>query len=116
MSSSPFTRVIHRSCRKIAPFLLVVLILTIMSGILMYFIEGETDGFTSIPRSIYWAITTLITIGYGDIVPQTTIGKLIALIVRILGLSIIIVPVVIVIAEIYNSLYKAFSGKREELD
>ena len=116
MSSSPFTRVMHEFGKKIVPFLFAVLILTIISGILMYFIEGETGGFTSIPRSIYWAITTLITIGYGDIVPQTSIGKLIALIVRILGISIIIVPVFIVIAEIYNSLYKAFSRKKEDFD
>lgn len=80
----------------------------------MYFIEGEAGGFTSISTSIYWAITTLLTVGYGDTVPQTSIGRGVALVVRILGVSIIIVPIVIVIAEIYNSLYSAFSGKNEE--
>lgn len=114
MHSSPFTRVLYESFRKIALFLFALLCLTIISGVLMYFIEGKTGGFASIPNSIYWAITTLTTIGYGDIVPQTGIGRAAHSIIALLGLSIIIVPIVIVIAEIYNSLYKAISGGAEE--
>lgn len=80
----------------------------------MYFIEGKTGGFASIPNSIYWAITTLTAIGYGDIVPQTGIGRAVHSIITLLGSSIIIIPIVIVIAEIYNSLYKAISGRSAE--
>ncbi|MCM1985982.1 potassium channel family protein [Methanococcoides seepicolus] len=114
MHSSPFTRVLHESFRKIVLFIFALLSLTIISGVLMYFIEGKTGGFANIPNSIYWAITTLTTIGYGDIVPQTGIGRAVNSIITLLGLSIIIVPIVIVIAEIYNSLYKAISGGAEE--
>jgi len=111
MFSSPFTRVLRESCRKIVLFLFAVLSLTVILGVLMFFIEGKTNGFTSIPESIYWAIITLITVGYGDIVPQTGIGGAVASVIMILGFSILIMPIVIVIAEIYNSLYKAISGE-----
>jgi voltage-gated potassium channel len=82
-----------------------------MLGVLMFFIEGKNNGFTSVPESIYWAIITLTTMGYGDIVPQTGIGGAVASVLMISGFSIIIVPVAIVIIEVYNSLYKAVSGK-----
>ncbi|ABE52930.1 potassium channel family protein [Methanococcoides burtonii] len=114
MHSSPFTRVLHESFRKIVLFIFTLLSLTIISGVLMYFIEGRTGGFANIPDSIYWAITTLTTIGYGDIVPQTDIGRAVNSIITLLGSSIIIIPIVIVIGEIYNSLYKAISGGSED--
>ena len=66
----------------------------------MYVIEGEKNGFTSIPRSIYWAIVTLTTVGYGDISPKTNIGQVIAAVIMIIGYGIIAVPTGIVTAEL----------------
>jgi len=88
------------SRRKILVFLLVVLMSTIIVGTFMYLIEGEEHGFTSIPTSIYWAIVTLTTVGYGDISPETTLGQLLASVVMILGYGIIAVPTGIVSAEL----------------
>jgi voltage-gated potassium channel len=85
---------------KIFVFLFTVLTLVIIIGSLMYVIEGEAHGFTSIPRSIYWAIVTLTTVGYGDISPQTGLGQFLASLVMILGYGIIAVPTGIVTAEI----------------
>jgi voltage-gated potassium channel len=84
---------------KIAVFIYVVLILSVLLGTLMYLIESDESGFTSIPRSIYWTIVTLTTVGYGDIAPQTTLGQLIATVIMILGYGIIAVPTGIVTAE-----------------
>lgn len=84
---------------KIAVFIYVVLILSVLLGTVMYLIESDDAGFTSIPRSIYWTIVTLTTVGYGDIAPQTTLGQLIATVVMILGYGIIAVPTGIVTAE-----------------
>lgn len=84
---------------KIAVFIYVVLIISILLGTLMYLIESDASGFTSIPRSIYWTIVTLTTVGYGDIAPQTTLGQLIATVVMIMGYGIIAVPTGIVTAE-----------------
>ncbi|HIH94191.1 TPA: voltage-dependent potassium channel [Methanosarcina acetivorans] len=109
ISSSPFTKIFYGSCRKIAVFIFSVLSLTIISGILMYFIEGETGGFTSPSLSIYWAIATLLTVGYGDVVLQTSVGRAMASFVSVLGLSIIVVPIFIVIAEIFGLLSRTFS-------
>jgi voltage-gated potassium channel len=72
----------------------------VMLGSLMYFIEGEAGGYTSIPKAVYWAIVTLTTVGYGDIAPQTPIGQAIASIVMIIGYGIIAVPTGIVTAEL----------------
>jgi voltage-gated potassium channel len=69
----------------------------------MYLIEGEENGFTSIPISVYWAIVTMTTVGYGDIAPQTVAGKALASLVMILGYSIIAVPTGLVTAEIVES-------------
>lgn len=88
------------SRRKIAVFLFVVSTLVIIIGALMYVIEGEKHGFTSIPRSIYWAIVTMTTVGYGDIAPQTGIGQTLAALVMILGYGIIAVPTGIVTVEL----------------
>jgi len=87
------------SRRKISVFLFAVLTLVIVFGSLMYIIEGEENGFTSIPKSTYWAIVTLTTVGYGDISPQTEIGQIIAAIIMVMGYSIIAVPTGIVSAE-----------------
>lgn len=95
------------SRRKITVFLFAVLTLVIIFGSLMYIIEDAENGFTSIPRSMYWAIVTLTTVGYGDISPRTALGQAIAAVVMILGYSIIAVPTGIVTAE----LSQAFRGK-----
>jgi voltage-gated potassium channel len=87
------------SHRKILVFLFVVLTLVVIIGALMYMIEDPEAGFTSIPRSVYWAIVTLTTVGYGDISPQTGLGQCLAAIVMILGYSIIAVPTGIVTVE-----------------
>ncbi len=84
---------------KIAVFIYVVLILSVIMGTLMYLIESPEAGFTSIPRSIYWTIVTLTTVGYGDIAPQTTMGQFIATVIMILGYGIIAVPTGIVTVE-----------------
>jgi voltage-gated potassium channel len=88
------------SRRKITVFLFVVLTLVTIFGSLMYVIEGEANGFTSIPRGIYWAIVTMTTVGYGDVAPRTGFGQLLASFIMILGYAIIAVPTGIVTAEI----------------
>lgn len=89
--------------RKILVFLSSVLILVVILGSLMYLVENSHGQFTSIPTSIYWAIVTLTTVGYGDITPVTTLGKFISSIVMILGYSIIAVPTGIVTGEIVRA-------------
>jgi voltage-gated potassium channel len=93
-------RAVRASRRKIAVFLMSVGPLVIILGSLIYLIEGEANGFTSIPRSIYWAIVTLTTVGYGDISPKTDLGQALAAVAMILGYSIIAVPTGIVTVEL----------------
>ncbi len=97
-------RALQASRRKITVFLFTVLTLVIIFGSLMYVIEGEKHGFTSIPKSIYWAIVTLTTVGYGDISPGTGLGQALAAIIMILGYGIIAVPTGIVTAELTQTL------------
>ena len=85
---------------KISVFMFAVLTIILIIGTIMYLVEGSENGFTSIPKGIYWAVVTLTTVGYGDIAPQTTIGQFIAAFVMILGYAIIAVPTGIVTAEI----------------
>ncbi|MEM9238195.1 MAG: ion transporter [Verrucomicrobiota bacterium] len=92
-------RAMRASARKIAVFIFAVVILVLVLGSLMYLIEGEENGFTSIPKSVYWAIVTLTTVGYGDISPQTPLGQFFASIIMITGYGIIAVPTAIVTAE-----------------
>ena len=98
------------SRRRIAVFLFVVITLVVVLGTLMYVIEGAKNGFTSIPASIYWAIVTLTTVGYGDISPQTPLGRTIAAALMVLGYSIIVVPTGIVSVEMSQSTQ---TGPRE---
>ncbi|UCE01919.1 MAG: ion transporter [Candidatus Latescibacterota bacterium] len=91
------------SRRKIAVFLATVLLLVLVIGAVMYLVEGEGHGFTSIPKSIYWTIVTMTTVGYGDITPQTVLGKLIASAVMIMGYAIIAVPTGIVSVELAHA-------------
>ena len=93
-------KALYASRHKITVFLFTVLTSVIILGSLMYLIEGAASGFTSIPRSVYWAIVTLTTVGYGDISPQTEIGQVFAAIIMILGYGIIAVPTGIVSVEI----------------
>jgi voltage-gated potassium channel len=88
------------SRRKIGIFLVAVMTIVVILGSLMYVIEGEENGFTSIPRSVYWAIVTLTTVGYGDVLPQTPIGQALAAMIMIIGYSIIAVPTGIITAEL----------------
>ncbi|WP_159878840.1 MULTISPECIES: ion transporter [Aquitalea] len=93
-------RAMMASRRKILVFLVTVVVLVIILGTLMYVIEGEANGFTSIPIGIYWAIVTLTTVGFGDITPKTPLGQALASMVMITGYGIIAVPTGIVTAEI----------------
>jgi len=92
-------RAMRSSMRKIAVFIFAVINLVLILGSLMYLIEGSENGFTSIPKSVYWAIVTLTTVGYGDISPQTPLGQFVASIIMITGYGIIAVPTAIVTAE-----------------
>jgi len=89
-----------QSWRKIVVFLYVIITIVILFGSLMFVIEGPENGFTSIPRGVYWGIVTLTTVGFGDITPQTTLGQIIASIVMIMGYGIIAVPTGIYAAEL----------------
>jgi len=91
---------LSRSRRRITVFLAVVLTLVLILGSLMYLVEGPGHGFTSIPRSVYWAIVTLTTVGYGDITPHTVPGQVLASAVMIIGYGIIAVPTGIVTVEL----------------
>ncbi|RDY61332.1 ion transporter [Flagellimonas nanhaiensis] len=97
--ASQLQAAMRASRTKIAVFIYVVLILSVILGTLMYLIESDEAGFTSIPRSIYWTIVTLTTVGYGDIAPQTDLGQFFATIIMILGYGIIAVPTGIVTVE-----------------
>jgi voltage-gated potassium channel len=90
----------YRSREKVLIFLAVILTLVVIFGTLMYLIEGSGNGFTSIPVGIYWSIVTLTTVGYGDIIPLTGIGRAIASLIMIMGYSIIAVPTGIITSEI----------------
>ncbi len=94
------TTALKASRRKIFVFFFAVISLVTVFGSLMYVIEGEENGFTSIPISIYWGIVTLTTVGYGDIAPHTGLGKMLASVIMILGYSIIAVPTGIVSVEL----------------
>jgi len=91
-----------KSRPKILAFVLFILLIAVVLGSLMYIIEGQQNGFNTLPDSIYWAIVTLTTVGYGDVIPVTIIGKIIATFIMILGYGIIAVPTGIVSAEIAN--------------
>ena len=93
-------RALRSSRRKIAVFLYTVFIFVVIFGSIMYLVEGEDNGFTSIPKAVYWAIVTLTTVGYGDIVPSTHLGQMIASTVMIMGYAIIAVPTGIYSAEL----------------
>lgn len=94
---------------KIFVFISAVLIICVIIGTIMYLIEGDPSGFTSIPRGIYWAIVTLTTVGYGDIAPHTSFGQFLASLVMILGYGIIAIPTGIISSEMTR-------GKGQSID
>lgn len=91
---------LRRSARKIFVFFALMFILTTIFGCLMYVVEGAEHGFDSIPRSIYWAVVTITTVGYGDIVPMTSIGRAISSVGMLIGYAVIAVPTGIITAEL----------------
>lgn len=95
---------------KIAVFIYVVLILSVIMGTIMYLVESDEAGFTSIPRSIYWTIVTMTTVGYGDIAPQTNLGQFLATVIMMLGYGIIAVPTGIAVV----SFSKHVTGKEQQ--
>ncbi len=105
LSQATFLLVALRgSKQKIVVFLLSVTTMVLIFGTLMYVIEGPANGFTSIPMSIYWAVVTITTVGFGDIVPQTALGKAVAALTMITGYSIIAVPTGIFTAELATAM------------
>lgn len=99
------------SLNKIAVFMLLVLALVIILGSIMYMIEGGKNGFTSIPESIYWAIVTITTVGYGDISPVTPMGKFVASVMMFIGYGIIAVPTGIVTNEMMVAVRRKGHGQ-----
>jgi voltage-gated potassium channel len=97
---------LRNSRRKITVFLFTVLSLVVVTGSIMYLIEGPANGFTSIPISMYWAVVTVTTVGYGDISPVTPLGRLIASALMILGYAIIAVPTGIFSVQLSEAMRK----------
>ncbi len=100
---------LRTSSRKILVFFSTIFALVIIFGSVMYIVEGEVNGFTSIPRSVYWAIVTMTTVGYGDISPNTALGQTIAAVIMMLGFAIIAVPTGIVVSEISRAVKQEVS-------
>jgi voltage-gated potassium channel len=99
------------SRRKIAVFLSAVVMIVVTLGTVMYVIEGPANGFTSIPVSIYWAVSTMTTVGFGDIVPMTAGGRAIATLMMLMGWGVLAVPTGIVTAEMTNQRLRATSAR-----
>ena len=92
------------SARKIAIFIFGVLVLVLIFGSLMYLIEGAEHGFTSIPKSVYWAIVTLTTVGYGDVYPVTAFGKVISGLIALMGIGLVALPTGLISAGFMNKI------------
>ena len=120
-ASNQLSSAIKASRAKISVFLFAVIIAAVIFGTIMYLVEGEENGFTNIPKSVYWCIVTLTTVGFGDIAPQTPLGQFIATLIMILGYGIIAVPTGIVSAEYTkasaaDSKGKAVNEEKKHLD
>ncbi|KFA24311.1 ion transporter [Xanthomonas vasicola] len=112
--SGQLLEALWRSRRKVLVFLFSVLTITVIAGATMYIIEGPQHGFTSIPTSMYWAIVTMATVGFGDLVPQTTLGHFVTSALILIGYSVIAVPTGIYTAELASSLREGgHTGKRD---
>lgn len=105
-------RSIYQSRRKVLVFFSAVLVLSIIFGSLMFLVEGPENGFTSIPKGIYWTIVTITTVGYGDITPQTVFGQMIATMAMLTGYSIIAIPTGILTVAISNEMTKERNNLR----
>jgi voltage-gated potassium channel len=99
------------SQRKIAVFLSAVVMIVVTLGTVMYVIEGPQNGFTSIPISIYWAVSTMTTVGFGDIVPLTGAGRVVATLMMLMGWGVLAVPTGIVTAEMTSQRLRARTGR-----
>jgi len=106
-------KALQMSVHKIVVFFGVVLTLVLILGSLLYLIEGEENGFTSIPQSIYWAIVTITTVGYGDIAPVTVLGKILASFAMLTGFSIIAVPTGIISVELASAVQSDKKARSE---
>jgi voltage-gated potassium channel len=108
--ASLLMRAMYASRRKISVFFMTVLVICTVFGSLMFVVEGPAHGFTSIPKSIYWTIVTVTTVGYGDITPETVMGQLISTLAMLTGYSIIAIPTGIVSAELIEEVRKEKSA------
>ncbi len=99
-AANVLTKALAASRHKITVFLGVVFTIVLIMGTLMYLVEGEVNGYTSIPKSMYWAIVTLTTVGYGDVTPHTTLGQVLSSLLMVLGYGVIAVPTGIVSVEL----------------
>ena len=98
--ANTLSRALAASRRKILVFIFVVMTVVTVTGSMMYLIEGGENGFTSIPKSVYWAVVTVSTIGFGDITPQTPLGQFVSAVLAVVGYGIIAVPTGIVTVEL----------------
>ena len=103
---------LRASRRKILVFICTVLTIDVLMGTVMYVVEGPKNGFTNIPVSVYWAITTMTTVGFGDIAPKTGLGRAIASLMMLLGWGILAVPTGIVTAEMTHRRFGVRAGGR----
>lgn len=104
-------RSMYQSRRKILIFFFGVLVLSTIFGTLMFLVEGPNNGFTSIPKSIYWTIVTITTVGYGDITPHTVLGQVISTAAMLTGYSIIAIPTGILTAELATEIQRDRIGR-----
>ncbi|MBA6412443.1 ion transporter [Parahaliea sp. F7430] len=103
---------LRRSTRKIVVFFSMMMVITVIFGCLIYVVEGPANGFNNIPVSIYWAIVTITTVGYGDIVPVTALGRAISATGMLIGYAIIAVPTGIITAELASGMRGAPRSNR----
>ena len=106
--------VLVRTRRKLFIFISTILTLVLIFGSLMYLVEGPGNGFTSIPESMYWAVVTMTTVGFGDITPKTPVGQLLTALITLVGYSIIAVPTGIFTAELASGMRTQKAGLRCE--
>ena len=109
--ASGLAAALYASRQKITVFVSGVICIAVVFGTVMYLVEGDESGFTSIPTSIYWAIVTMTTVGYGDMAPTTAFGRLLSGVLMILGYSMIVVPTGIVSAEMARSEFSSQHGR-----
>jgi voltage-gated potassium channel len=102
-AGAQLTEALSNSRPKIIVFLVFIITMVLIIGSMMFLIEGKDSGFTSIPKSVYWAIVTMTTVGYGDITPQTPLGQILSSVLMIIGYGVIAVPTGIISAEIAKS-------------